>query len=304
MSQRPRPFDDADLHAYVDGQMDLARRTSFIQALAADPELRAKAEIWKRQNQALTNTFGPVLSEQVPVRLMPKSLVRRGGSPALVQGSKPASSPPSRASLDDGHAAHAPARTVAVAAGTFLLGVACSIGAGGFGWSLGVFASKPAIGSALQSDGRNLAIRAYEAHQTYVTDLNRPVEVPASDQVHLVKWIQHRLAMPIRIPSLSPQGWTLLGGRILPGEVGPAAFLVYGNGVERLGLYMGRTNMHQSDSYRVYDNGAGLASVAYWVDEPIGYALTTSRGSTWLSKNGQALYQSVRAQARDNASAF
>ena len=57
-------------------------------------------------------------------------------------------------------------------------------------------------------------------------------------------------------------------------------------------------------SYSVYDNGAGLASVAYWVDEPVGYALTTSRDSGWLERNGAALYQSVRAQARDNASAF
>ena len=101
-----------------------------------------------------------------------------------------------------------------------------------------------------------------------------------------------------------PQGWSLLGGRVLPGEVGPAAFLVYGNGVERLGLYIGRTNTHQSETYRVYDNGAGLASVAYWTDEPIGYALTTSRDSSWFNRNGAALYQSVRAQARDNASAF
>lgn len=299
MSPRSGTITEADLHAYVDGQMDLARRSAFMQALAENPQAHAKAEAWKRQNLALTATFGPVLAEQVPVRLMPTSLARVAPSPH----SKPLAVGSNRASLDEGPSSYVPRRTLAIAAAAFAFGMVFSIGAGGFGWSLGWFGSKPAVGSALPSEGRNLALRAYEAHQTYVTDLNRPVEVPASDQVHLVKWIQHRLSMPIRIPSLTPQGWTLLGGRILPGEVGPAAFLVYGNGVERLGLYMGRTNMQQSDGYRVYDNGAGLASVAYWVDEPIGYALTTSRDSAWLAKNGQALFQSVRAQARDNAAA-
>ncbi len=73
--------------------------------------------------------------------------------------------------------------------------------------------------------------------------------------------------------------------------------------MERLGLYLARTNARQSDDVAVYDNGAGLASVAYWTDEPIGYALTTSRDAAWLNRSAPALVRSIKAQARDNASA-
>ncbi len=303
MSHRSRPFDDADLHSFVDGQMDLGRRASFVQALAGDPEMRARVESWKRQNEALTATFSLARSEPVPVRLMPTSL-NRESRPESCAGTKPEAERAHSEPLAEVHRSPAIPGILAVAAGAFLTGLVCSYGAAGLGFGPSMFAGRHPIESALPTGNRALALRAYEAHQTYATDLNRPVEVPASDQAHLLKWIQHRLSMPIRIPDLGPQGWNLLGGRVLPGELGPAAFLIYGNGVERLGLYVARINTHQSDTFTVYDNGAGLASVAYWVDEPVGYALTTSRDSGWLDRNGAALYQSVRAQARDNASAF
>ena len=301
MKNGSQPFDEADLHSYVDGQMDLGRRASFIQALAADPAMRAKVEGWKRQNDALTATFGPVLAEQVPVRLLPTSVVRDSPRAAVLDARPEAAAGPQPADLGPSRPASG---VVAASICAFLAGAALSYGAALFGLGPGMYASKVSVESAIPLGRRALPLRAYEAHQTYVTDLKHPVEVPASDEAHLLKWIQHRLSMPIRIPDLRPQGWNLLGGRVLPGELGPAAFLIYGNGVERLGLYVARTNTAQSESYSVYDNGAGLASVAYWVDEPVGYALTTSRDSSWLERNGAALYQSVRAQARDNASAF
>ena len=298
MSHPAQPFEEADLHAFVDGQMDLGRRAAFIRALAADPEMRARVESWKRQNEAMATTFGSVLGEPVPLRLMPTSLNREQG------GNSAAAKHPRGESSAHSDRRSALAGTLAIAVGAFLAGALVSYGTGTFGFGPGMFSGKAPIESTMPAGRRALALRAYEAHQTYATDLNHPVEVPASDEAHLIKWIQHRLSIPIRIPDLRPQGWNLLGGRVLPGELGPAAFLLYGNGVERLGLYIARTNTHQSDAYTIYDNGAGLASVAYWTDEPVGYALTTSRDPSWLDRNGPALYRSVRTQARDNASAF
>ncbi len=294
----PRPLAEADVHAFIDGQMDFDRRATFMQAMSADSDLRARVDGWRRQNDALTSTFGTVLAEAIPVRLMPTSLNKDWRGPSA----KPAS--------DRGPVAAAATvrrRRLGSAAIGFigvLAGGAAIIAAGSAGLvPLTLTAANPAPPAA-PAGQRGLALRAYEAHQTYATDINHPFEVGAADELHLLKWVQHRLAIPVRIPDLRREGWTLLGGRVLPGDLGPAAFLLYGNGIDRLGFYMARTNLPQADGYTLYDNGAGVASVAYWVDEPVGYAITTSRDSAWLQRNGPALFKSIRTQAKDNASAL
>ena len=296
-----RPFDETDCHAFVDGQMDLDRRAAFMRALSANPDLKSRLRTWKEQNEALLATFGPVLSEPVPVRLMPTS-VGRDQRAARIETVRPAPrpAPPLRAGPDRGRGGAGSLVGVAVLA--FLIGALLAFGL------LEAFVDRPGGRTSLQDAapagfGRALAQRAYEAHETFATDLNHPVEVSALDRPALIRWIQHRLALPVRIPDLRSEGWELLGGRILPGELGPAAYLLYTNGVERLGFYMARTNARQSDEVAIYDNDAGLASAAYWTDEPIGYALTTSRDAAWLSRSAPALVRSIKAQARDNASA-
>ena len=295
MTDVTRPFDETDHHAFVDGQMALDRRAVFMRALSATPDLKARIDGWRMQNEALMSTFGSVLFESVPVRLMPTN---------LSQDNRPRASLKTGAQRPEGPAAGRPsaASHIGVAVVAFLTGAlvvfaAVEAGVGPHAPIRTTQAPDP------QTIGRSLALRAYEAHETYATDINRPVEVAAGDDDRLLSWIQHRLSMPVRIPDLRLEGWSLIGGRVLPGEVGPAAFLVYGNGVERLGLYMARTNGHQSDRYTVYDNGAGLASVAYWVDEPVGYALTTSRDAAWLDRNAASLFVSIRTQTRGNATA-
>ena len=299
MTDAPRPFEEADHHAFVDGQMPLDRRAAFMRALSANPDLKARIDGWRAQNEALMSTFGAVLFESVPVRLMPTNLSQDNRPQGLLRLKQ--------AGARDRPEGLGPERPVAAS----LIGVAIVAFLTG---ALVVFASveagygprspaRAAVAADPQALERSLAVRAYEAHETYATDINRPVEIAAGDDNRLLTWIQHRLAMPVRIPDLRLDGWSLIGGRVLPGEVGPAAFLVYGNGVEHLGLYMARTNGHQSDRFEIYDKGAGLASVAYWVDEPVGYALTTSRDAAWLDRNAPSLFVSIRTQTRESATA-
>ena len=305
MGQPSYPADDPDLHAFVDGQMDLQRRAAFIRALSADPDARMRAEGWKRQNEALNATFGAILFEPVPVRLMPTSLSKDRRSSRHPESKIPSGE--DKGVLSQQVAAHRPvsrALAAGIAIAAFLAGILVTCGAGTLGIGPNPLAGRYAA-EAAPPIGRNaLALRASEAHETYATDLNRPVEISAADEGHLVKWIQHRLSMPIRIPDLRNQGWTLLGGRVLPGQLGPAAFLVYGDGVERLGLYVARTNAARTDGYAIYDDGPDRPCVAYWVAEPVGFALTSGRGGSWFSRNAAALYQSVRTQLHDTASAF
>ncbi len=296
MTPPSRPIVEADLHAFVDGQMGFERRATVVQAMVSDPELRGRVEQWRRQNEALTATFGGVVGEPVPLRLMPTNF-----SPPKAPVAEPLPDP---AAQQRASGSFASGRVAAIALAAFVAGGASVflVNALSFG-SVGI-AGRPGGEVAAFSGDRNFAWRAYEAHRTFATDTLHPVEVPASDEPHLRKWLQHRLAMALRIPDLRRQGWTLVGGRILPGEVGPAAFLTYGNGADRIGLYVARTGAQQSDGLMVYDNGKRLGSVGYWVDEPVGYALTTSHDASWLDQDGTQLYQSIKVQSRDSASAY
>ncbi len=95
----------------------------------------------------------------------------------------------------------------------------------------------------------------------------------------------------------------MIGGRVVPGQHGPAAFLVYGNGADRMGLFIARTpGLHVGDA-KVVAGGVDAASTAYWTEGPFSYALTTSRTSDWLDRNAEALHETISGQARDLAAA-
>lgn len=68
MNAIPRPSQD-DLHAYVDGQLDPARREQVENWLAEHPDEAERVQGWQELNAALLGAFDPVLSEAVPERL-------------------------------------------------------------------------------------------------------------------------------------------------------------------------------------------------------------------------------------------
>jgi len=59
----------ADLHAYVDNQLDPAQRSAIEERLAADPTLARMAAAYAKQNAALHAVFDPVLGAPVPSAL-------------------------------------------------------------------------------------------------------------------------------------------------------------------------------------------------------------------------------------------
>lgn len=63
-----RPAED-DLHAYVDGQLDPARREQVEDWLAAHPDETERVHGWQALNASLRNAFDPVLSETPPENL-------------------------------------------------------------------------------------------------------------------------------------------------------------------------------------------------------------------------------------------
>lgn len=157
---------------------------------------------------------------------------------------------------------------MALAAAWLALGIA-------LGTTLGVFAPRVLHERV---DTPAFARRAELAYAVYTPEVRHPVEVGANEEAHLASWLSKRLGRPLSVPSLAEYGYSLVGGRLLPGETGPAAQFMYESreGV-RLTLYMTRTSairhgLGNAVSFNVLGNGN--RRTYYWVGEQLDYALS------------------------------
>ncbi len=74
MSARLPSISDEDLHSFVDGELDPARKKAMQVHLAASPADAARAEALRRQNEALRAAFADTLSEPPSPSLLPCSM--------------------------------------------------------------------------------------------------------------------------------------------------------------------------------------------------------------------------------------
>jgi anti-sigma factor RsiW len=77
MTQPGPPVSDDELHAYIDGGLDPARRLAVATYLATHPREAARAEAFRAQREGIHALFGHVLDQPVPERLH-APLLRRG----------------------------------------------------------------------------------------------------------------------------------------------------------------------------------------------------------------------------------
>ncbi|MBX9633663.1 MAG: anti-sigma factor [Magnetospirillum sp.] len=170
---------------------------------------------------------------------------------------------------------------VRIAASLLLL----AVGAGGGWWMRG--GNAPAAGQTAV-----VAAEALSAHLVYVAEIRHPVEVPASEQAHLVGWLSKRLGTPLAVPDLSPAGFGLVGGRLLPASDGPAAQFMYENPAgQRVTLYLRHNPAGTTTAFRFAEQGG--ADAFYWLDGPFGYALAASLPRDQLMGLAQAVYHQL-----------
>lgn len=233
------PVTEADLQAYADGNLAEERRHAVAAWLAAHPDDAERIESYRRIAEDLRTSYGGVLHEPVPERL--QRALRRPRK-----------------------------RRYALVAGWVVLGIALG---GIAGWQLrGMQAAPPPIADSAGA----LARRAAVAHATYSPEVRHPVEVGADQEAHLVTWLSKRLGTQLRAPKLEGVGYSLVGGRLLPGENGPVAHFMYQcNRGTRVTLYV-RSDMgsNRSTAFR-YAREANVG-VFYWVDTKIGYAVSSA----------------------------
>ena len=161
----------------------------------------------------------------------------------------------------------------AIAAAWVAVGLAIGMLAG---WQLHQWRS-PAP-AAFQAEGSVPAFvkRAAVAHATYSPEVRHPVEVGADQEQHLVAWLSKRLGAQVRAPKLDSIGYSLVGGRLLPGDNGPVAHFMYQcpQGT-RVTLYV-RTGMTGNRETAFRYALEGNVGVFYWVDGKVGYAVSSA----------------------------
>lgn len=138
-----------------------------------------------------------------------------------------------------------------------------------------------------------LARTAAVAHVVYSPEVRHPVEVGADQEAHLVAWLSKRLGTSLKVPHLAPQGYALVGGRLLPGERGPAAQFMYQDSKgQRLTLYVRINNeVRGQTAFRFAQEGG--VGVFYWLDGRIGYALSGEVDRNDLLRVADAVYRQL-----------
>lgn len=256
MIERISPVSEDELHAFIDGQLPADRREAVASWLSENPEQAAMVAAWRAQAEGIRARYGAVADEPVPERLKIENVLRQTGAM-------------SRKWM----ALAAAAATVA-----FIVG-------GTAGWfARGASAAAPTGFEGFTADALN-------AYRLYVVEVRHPVEVPASELAHMTQWLSKRLGYEQRIPDLQSIGLKLVGGRLLPGPTGAAAFYMYeGPSGERYTIYCGKVGVQQT-ALR-YKEGSQAAAF-YWVDDKVAYVVSGPSDRDKLETVSKAIYDQV-----------
>lgn len=297
MKRIQRVFGDVDALRYVDDRLDEERRAAFQLHLAGDPDLSSRVQLWTRQNEAIRQAYAGVQAEPVPLWLRLDQLtpdVDRSGlassGPRLAQATARVAAP---APVRVASPRRSRSRTMAAALVVVLLGgLAIAVA-----WS--VLPLSMGSGEAERAMVADAAVaRGADAFRAYALDPTHPVELSAVDQPALEAWLGQRVGLPVHAPDLRTTGWTFLGGRITPGETGPAAFLLYDNGAgRRLGLTVARATVTGSSDATTGILPGGNSTLS-WTSGALSYVVVAARDEGWMNWNAAELRTRVDAAAR------
>jgi anti-sigma factor RsiW len=212
----------------------------------------------KLLSQALHQLYDPVLGEPVPERIAARVRARR----------------------PRWHAA-------AIAAGWIAIGLGAGVVSG---WQLHAWR----VGAPPAAEVPGFVKRAALAHAVYSPEVRHPVEVGADQEQHLVAWLSKRLGAQLRAPKLEALGFSLVGGRLLPGDNGPVAHFMYQTEKgRRITLYV-RTESAENRETAFRYAAEGNVKVFYWIDRKLAYALSSADvGKDDLLKVANAVYQQL-----------
>lgn len=282
MNKNMNTVTEDEIQAYADGVIAEHRREEIDRLLESDPSLANRLSDYFSLNNMLHERYDRVMQEPLPPRLLMTA------DPSAIDSIKidtrrPAANWPRHAGL----------------AAALVLGI--GIGVGGM-------LSEPARDLLLQGGaGASLshasltkedsfARQSAIAYVTYAPMVTRPVEVGADQEQDLVKWLSVRLGTDVHAPVLTSVGFSLMGGRLLPGDEGPIAQFMYhdANG-ERITLNVSHRKVSRDvTAFQLYQDGS--VNVFYWVDGDFGYAVSGGIDRRALLAVSHAVYEQLTAR--------
>ena len=167
----------------------------------------------------------------------------------------------------------------------------------GLGWLAHGRMDGGAAGYAASRPAHDFVRQAGLAYTVYQPEKRHPVEVAASEQAHLLQWLSKRLGRSLKIPDLEPQGFALVGGRLLPGEAGPRAQFMFQNSegqritLDLGALQAGATADVQATQFRLEPDGP--VPSFYWTEQGFGYALSGQVERTVLLALADSVYRQI-----------
>ncbi len=234
------PISVDELHAYVDGRLDPARRQQVLSYLETQPDLARRVAAYREQRDRLRGAFADVSARPIPPELNLQRLVEARLSRRTAPWWR------------------------------FAAAVLLSLGLGGAaGWYLNAVPRPDRNALAMSL----LRQQAMASHEVYTSDARHPIEVAAGDSAHLAQWLSNRLHRDVAPPDLSGLGYRLLGGRLLATEHGGAAALfVYQDASgTRLSLLL-RPMAPELHAGRE-DVARGPVNACAWIAGGMGYAV-------------------------------
>jgi len=245
------------LHAYADGELQGEEKAKIEKLLAGDAEARRVLADIRAQKAELHKAYDGVLTENVP----PQLLRAAKGVPVL--------KPPRN-------------RWAMVAAlGTMLIG-------GAVGWSIRGLDGGTAVAEALPQ-------RALDAFTVYSPETKHPVEVLGADKDHLQMWLSKRIGVALSIPDLTPQGYTLVGGRLLPDGAKAAGLIMYEDAAKRrLVVYVAGNPSHTEEALKIEQHGPLVT--CFWVEPDMVYSMAGPQSQAEMTTLAQALHEGFDKQ--------
>lgn len=257
-----------DLHAYVDGFLGEADRARVEQWLERNPARAEEVRQWQGQASELRGLFSSYARSDEGDRAMLSGRSRKDAAPSG-----------RRWSAGTG-------RRIAASLLLFAAGALTGL------YAPHVFG--PGRSEEVAQVTESLPRQAQSAFLIYASEVRHAVEVGADQQTHLATWLGKRLDHPLNIPDLSKLGFSLVGGRLLPvnGKAG-ALFMYEDTSGQRLTVLLGRNPDNRETSFRI-DSSGGVETF-YWIDGPIGYAVTGEVPRALLQKVADECYRQFEA---------
>jgi len=254
-----RPIGEDDLQAYVDDRLTPDLRASVEAYLEANPDAAARVQSDRALRDDLRERLAFKTQEPIPARLRVASIIGERRQTMYRR-----------------------LRAVAAAIAWFIIG-------GSAGWTANAWLSEP---RSVSAPAHAAAVDAMVAHRTFVPEVVHPVEVPASQEAHLVQWLSRRLGAPVSAPDLSAQGYQLMGGRLLPAGGRPAGLFMYDdNRGTRLTVYVRPESARDRTAFRFEKQGE-IAAFS-WMDRDRSYVVTAKADRARLLGVAEAVYRQL-----------